>query len=95
MAGGRRLAFSFASELPEVYFFCFFCLSVWLSVLAVSIYQHSADPGLMGQCRPSPTPLSLITDHFKKVKLRAHGLSVGIKRESYALSAVQNGRPPM
>ena len=72
MAGGRRLTFSFASELPEVYFFC---LSVWLSVLAVLIYRHLADPGMMGQRHPGPTPLSLITDHFKKVRMRAHDLS--------------------
>ena len=34
----------------------------------------------MGQRHSSPTPLSLVTDNFKKVKMRTHDLSVEIKR---------------
>ena len=54
-------------------------LSVWLFVLSVLIYQHLTDPGTMGQRHSSPTPLSLVTDNFKEVKMCAHDLSVEIK----------------
>lgn len=56
------------------------CLSVWLSVLSVLIYQHLIDPGMMGRRHSSPTPVSLITDHFKEVKMHAHDLSVEVKK---------------
>ena len=81
MARGCRLTFSFASGLPEVYFSCFsVCVAVHIVVLSVLIYQHLTDPGTMGQRQSNPTPLSLITDHFKEVKIHAHDLSVEIKR---------------
>ena len=75
---GRRLLsyFQFCLWTPEGLFFLSVCLSVWLSVLFMLIYQCLIDPGTMGQCQSSPTPLSLITDHFKEVKMRAHDLSV-------------------
>ena len=53
---------------------------MWLFVLSVLIYQYLTDPGTMGQRHSSPTPLSLVTDNFKEVKMRAHDLSVEIKR---------------
>ena len=34
----------------------------------------------MGQRHSSPTPLPLVTDNFKEVKMRAHDLSVEIKK---------------
>ena len=55
-------------------------MAVRIVVLSVLIYQHLTDPGTMGQHQSSPTPLSLITDHFKEVKMRAHDFSVEIKR---------------
>ena len=55
-------------------------LFVWLFVLSVLTYQHLTDPGTMGQHHSSPTPLSLVTDNFKEVKMHAHDLSVEIKR---------------
>ena len=55
------------------------CLFVWLFVLSVLIYQHLTNPRTMGQRHSSPTPLSLVTDNFK-VKMRAHDVSVEIKR---------------
>ena len=54
---------------------------MWLFVLSVLIYQHLTDPRTMGQCHSSPTPLSLVTDNFKEVKMHAHDLSVKIKRK--------------
>ena len=77
MAGGRRL-----SVLPPDSRRCIssVSLSVWLFVLSVLIYQHLTDPGTMGQHHSSPTPLSLVTDNFKEVKMRTHDLSVEIKR---------------
>ena len=80
------------SQRPSSYFqFCLrtsgdlfllsLCLSVWLSVLSVLIYQHLIDPGMMGQSQSNPTPLSLIVDHFKEVKMRARDLSVEIKKD--------------
>ena len=81
MAGGCRLTFSFASGLLEVYFSCLsVCVVVRIVVLSVLIYQHLTDSGTMGQRQSSPTPLSLITDRFKEVKMRAHDFSVEIKR---------------
>ena len=76
---------------PSSYFqFCFqtlgglyllsLCLSVWLFVLSLLIYQHLTDPGTMGQRHSSPTPLSLVIDNFKEVKMHPHDLSVEIKR---------------
>ena len=79
LKGRRPSSFGFTSGLPEVYFSCL-CLFVWLFVLSVLIYQHLTDPGMMGQCHSSPTPLSLVTDNIKEVKMRAHDLSVEIKR---------------
>ena len=75
---------------PSSYFqFCFqtlgglyllsLCLSVWLSVLSVLIYQHLTDLGMTGQSQSNP--LSLLTDHFKEVKMCAHDLSVEIKED--------------
>ena len=55
-------------------------MAVRIVVLSVLIYQHLTDPGTMGQRQSSPTPLSLITDLFKEVKMHAHDLSVEIKR---------------
>ena len=77
---------------PSSYFqFCFqtlgglyllsLCLSVWLSVLSVLIYQYLTDLGTTGQSQSSPTPLSLITDRFKEVKMRARDLGVEIKKD--------------
>ena len=77
--GQRPSSFGFTSGLAEVYFSCLF-LFVWLFVLSVLIYQHLTDPGTMGQHHSSPTPLSLVTDNFKEVKMCAHDLSVEIKR---------------
>ena len=57
------------------------CLSVWLSVLSVLIYQHLTDLGMMGQSKSNLTPLSLITDHFREVKMCAHDLSMEIKKD--------------
>ena len=54
-------------------------MAVRIVVLSVLIYQHLTDPGTMGQRQSSPT-LSLITDRFKEVKMRAHDFSVEIKR---------------
>lgn len=54
---------------------------MWLSVLSVLIYQHLADLGTTGQSQYNPTPLSLLTDHFKEVKMCAHDLSVEIKED--------------
>ena len=78
MAGGRR-----RSILPPDSRRCIspvslsVCVAVLMSVLT---YQHLTDPGMMGQHHSSPTPLSLVTDNFKEVKMRAHDLSVEIKR---------------
>ena len=79
---GRRPSsyFQFCLRTPGGLYLLSLCLSVWLSVLSVLIYQHLTDPGMLGQHQSSPTPLSLITDHFKEVKMRAHDLSVEIKR---------------
>ena len=79
---GRRLLsyLQFCLWTPGGVFLLSLCLSVWLFVLSVLIYQHLTDPGMMGQCHSSPTPLSLVTDNFKEVKMRAHDLSVEIKR---------------
>ena len=78
----RPLSFGFTSGLLEMYFSCLsVCLSVWLFVLSVLIYQHLTDPGTMGQRHSSPTPLSSVIDNFKEVKMRAHDLSVEIKRK--------------
>ena len=75
--GWRLLSyFQFCLRTPGGLFLL--SLSVWLSVLSVLIYQHLTDPGTMGQRQSSPT-LSLITDRFKEVKMRAHDLSVEIK----------------
>ena len=54
---------------------------MWLSVLSVLIYQHLTDLGMMGQSQSNATPLSLITDHFKEVKMCSHDLSVEIKKD--------------
>ena len=35
---------------------------------------------MMGRRHSSPTPVSLITDHFKEVKMHAHDLSVEVKK---------------
>ena len=80
---GRRLLsyLQFCLWTPEGLFLLSLCLSVWLFVLSVLIYQHLTDPGTMGQRHSSPTPLSLVTDNFKEVKMRAHDLSVEIKRK--------------
>ena len=84
MAGGCRLTFSFASGLLEVYFSCLsVCVVVCIVVLSVLIYQHLTDSGTMGQRQSSPTPLSLMTEHFKEVKMRAHDLSVEIKKNKH------------
>ena len=79
---GRRPSsyFQFCLRTCGGLFLLSLCLSVWLSVLSVLIYQHLTDPGTMGQRQSSPTPLSLITDLFKEVKIHAHDLSVEIKR---------------
>ena len=53
---------------------------MWLFILSMLIYQHLTDPGMMGQCHSSLTLLSLVTNNFKEVKMRAHDLSVEIKR---------------
>ena len=79
--GRRPLSyFQFCLWTPGGLFLLSLCLSVWLFVLSVLIYQHLTDPGMLGQHQSSPTPLSLITDHFKEVKMCAHDLSVEIKR---------------
>ena len=79
---GRRLLsyLQFCLWTPEGLFLLSLCLSVWLSVLFVLIYQHLIDPGTMGQRQSSPTPLSLMTEHFKEVKMCAHDLSVEINK---------------
>ena len=66
---------------PEGLFFLSVCLSVWQSVLFVLLYPRLINPGMMGQRQSSPTPLSLMTEHFKEVKKRAHDLSVKIKKD--------------
>ena len=53
--------FQFCLWTPGGLFLLSLCLSVWLSVLFVLIYQHLTDPGTMGQRQSSPTPLSLMT----------------------------------
>ena len=58
-------------------------LFVWLLILSVLIYQHLTDPGTIGQCHSSPTSLSLVTDNFEEVKMRAHDLSVEIKKNKH------------
>ena len=80
---GRRLSsyFQFCLQTPGGLYLLSLCLSVWLSVLSVLIYQHLTDPGMMGKSQSNPTPLSLITDHFKEVKMRARDLSVEIKKD--------------
>ena len=80
---------------PGGVFLLSLCLSVWLFALSVLIYQHLTDPGTMWQCHSSPTPLSLVTDNFEEVKMRAHDLSVEIKRNKLITFAAQNGRPSM
>ena len=80
---GRRPSsyFQFCLRTPRGLYLLSLCLSVWLSVLSVLIYQHLTDPGMMGKSQSNPTPLSLITDHFKEVKMRARDLSVEIKKD--------------
>ena len=80
---GRRLLsyFQFCLWTPEGLFFLSVCLSVWLSVLFMLIYQCLIDPGTMGQRPSSPTPLSLMTEYFKEVKKGARDLSVKIKTD--------------
>ena len=79
---GRRPSsyFQFCLRTPGGLYLLSLCLSVWLSVLSVLIYQHLTDLGMMGQSQSNPTLLSLITDHFKEVKMCARDLSVEIKR---------------
>ena len=72
--------FQFCLWTPGGLFLLSLCLSMWLSVLFVLIYQHLIDPGTMGQRQSSPTPLSLMTEHFKEVKMCAHDLSVEINK---------------
>ena len=74
--------FQFCLWTPRGVFLLSLCLSVWLFVLSVLIYQHLTDPGTMWQRHSSPTPLSLVTDNFEEVKMRAHYLSVEIKRNT-------------
>ena len=82
---GRRPSsyFRFCLRTPRGLFLLSLCPSVWLSVLSVLIYQHLTDPGTMGKRQSSPTPLSLTTEHFRKVKMRAHDLSVEIKKNKH------------
>ena len=54
---------------------------MWLSVLSVLIYQHLTDLGMMEQSQSNPTPLSLIADHFKEVKMHTRDLRVEIKED--------------
>ena len=70
----------FYLRIPGGVFLLSLFLFVWLFVLSVLIYQHLTDPRTMGQCHSSPTPLSLVTDNFKEVKMRTHDLSVEIKK---------------
>ena len=80
--GRRPLSyFQFCLWTPGGLFLLSLCLSVWLSVLSVLIYQHLTDLGMMGQSQSNATPLSLITDHFKEVKMCSHDLSVEIKKD--------------
>ena len=78
---GRRPSsyFQFCLRTPRGLYLLSLCLSVWLSVLSVLIYQHLTDLGMTGQSQSNP--LSLITDHFKEVKMRVHDLSVEIKKD--------------
>ena len=82
LLNGRRLSsyIQFYLWTPGGLYLLSLCLSVWLSLLSVLIYQHLTDLGMMGQSQSNPTLLSLITDHFKEVKMCARDLSVEIKR---------------
>ena len=80
--GQRPSSYSqFCLRTPGGLYLLSLCLSVWLSVLSVLIYQHLTDLGMMGQSQSNPTPLSLITDHFREVKMCARDLSVEIKKD--------------